>query len=116
MLGCCMAVWAGAAPALMLTPASPLVVVAPPPPRRDVVNKHLAPLLYHAKDKGSDRQVYTFAKLFTQLTFPPDKDHPFETRNDMYRYLQAHKRACLREGVMSAFMGCADRTARARVA
>jgi hypothetical protein len=23
----------------------------------------------------------------------------------MYRYLQAHKRACLREGVMSAFMG-----------
>jgi hypothetical protein len=73
--------------------------------RRDVVNKHLAPLLYHAKETGNDRQIYTFSKLFTQLTFPPDKDHPFDTRNDMYRYLQAHKRACLREGVMSAFMG-----------
>ena len=76
-----------------------------PPLRRDVVNKHLAPLLFLAKENPNDRQLYTFAKLFTQLTFPPDKDHPFDTRNDMYRYLQAHKRACLREGVMSAFMG-----------
>ena len=70
-----------------------------------MVNQHLAPLLYHAKEKGKEKEIYTFAKLFTLLTFPPDKDHPFETRNDMYRYLQVHKRACLREGVMSAFMG-----------
>jgi hypothetical protein len=71
---------------------------------RDVVSKHLVPLLLHAKERGTSKQMYTFAKLFTQLTFSPDKDHPFDTRSDMYRYLETHKRACLREGVMSAFM------------
>ena len=83
------------------------------------MNKHLAPLLIvgnennaqDSKVNASDKQMYTFAKLFTQLTFPPDKDHPFETRNDMYRYLQAHKRACLRPGVLKAFMRCAAQPA-----
>lgn len=72
------------------------------------MNKHLVPLLLHAKSNNShktDKQMYTFAKLFTQLTFAPEKDHPFDTRCDMYRHIQTHKRACLREGVMSAFMG-----------
>eukprot|EP01052_Picozoa_sp_SAG31_P008100 SAG31_NODE_400_length_16240_cov_5.159098_9_plen_531_part_00 len=73
----------------------------------DVMNNHLVPLLLHAKQnpQTTDKQIFNFAKLFTLLTFPPDKELDFDIKASCYKYVQAHKSACLREGVLSSFMG-----------